>query len=65
MIKFDMWYSDNPADADRVSCFFYDSDCTYRGNLYKEGRCIGDFTATDSVELGKRLAALGFCWRWN
>lgn len=65
MTKFDMWYGDNPADADRIFCFFYDSDCTYRGNLYKEGRCIGDFTATDSVELDKRLAALGFDWRWN
>ena len=49
MIKFDMWYNDNPASADHVDCFFYDNDCTSRGNLYKEGRCIGDFTATDSV----------------
>lgn len=65
MTKFDMWYGDNPADADRVTCFFSDADCVYRGNFYKGRKCIGDFTATDSVELEKRFAALGFVWRWE
>lgn len=63
MMNIDMWYNNPITDADRVDCFFYDSDCTYRGNLYKDGKCIGDYVATDSVELGKRLRALGFDWR--
>ena len=65
MMHIDMWYNDNPASADRVSYSFCDSGCTYRGNFYKGTRCIGDFTATDSVELSKRMATLGFDWRWK
>ena len=65
MMTIDMWYEDKPADADRVTCFFSDIDCVYRGNFYKGHKCIGDFTATDSVELEKRFVAMGFAWRWE
>lgn len=35
----DFWYCDG------IDCFFSDCDCVYRGNLYKNGRAVGAFTA--------------------
>ncbi len=35
MIKIDMWYGDSYKEADRIDIAFYDSDCEYRGNIYK------------------------------
>lgn len=65
MINIDMWYENPVTDADRVDCSFYPMVGVYRGNFYKNGKCIGDYVATDSGELGNRLAALGFDWRWK
>ena len=52
-MKIDMWYGDKLADADSLSCFFYDCDCEYRGNLYKNGKTIGDYTAKDTQSIEK------------
>jgi hypothetical protein len=65
MLNIDMWYENPVTDADRVDCFFYPMAGVYRGNFYKNGKYIGDYVATDSVELEKRLRALGFDWRWD
>lgn len=62
MIKFDMWYGDKHTDADKIGIVFYDNAAEYRGNIYKNGKCIGDYTCTDSVELEKAFPQLAFNW---
>lgn len=62
MVKIDMWYEDNYKDCDKISVNFYDADSTYRGNIYKNGKCIGDYVATDSVELENKFSHLKFNW---
>ena len=53
-MEFDFWYGDTVAEVTSISCFFNDLDCEYRGNMYrKDGKCIGDFSATDSLEIEK------------
>lgn len=41
----DMWYGDSLAECEKADCFFSDCDCIYRGNFYKKGRIVGDYTA--------------------
>ena len=62
MTRLDFWYNNNPADVDRISISFNDLDCTYRGNLYANGRTIGDYVSNDSVALAKHLPQLCFNW---
>lgn len=62
MVNIDMWYGDKHTEADRISISFSDIDCVYRGNIYKEGKCIGDYEANDSVELEKTFSQLHFNW---
>jgi len=62
MIKIDMWYGDSHTDADKIDVAFYPSDGQYRGNIYKDGKIIGDYTCNDSVELEKSFNHLRFNW---
>lgn len=62
MISIDMWYKDDPKKADKIDATFYPCDGKYRGNIYKNGKCIGDYTCTDSVELEKTFSQLEFNW---
>lgn len=62
MINIDMWYNNQPSEADKIDIFFYDNDCEYRGNIYKDGKVIGDYTCNDSVELEKTFSHLHFNW---
>ena len=62
MIKIDMWYKDNYIEADKIDVFFYDSDGEYRGNIYKNGKIIGDYICTDSIELENTFNQLYFNW---
>lgn len=62
MIKIDMWYGNSHKECDKISVRFYDADSTYRGNIYKNNRCIGDYIATDSVELERTFNHLKFNW---
>lgn len=41
----DFWYGDTISSCDKIDCYFSDCDCIYRGNFYKNGRAVGDFTA--------------------
>ena len=43
MIKFDMWYNDNATAADKPDITFYPNAGQYRGNIYKNGKMIGDY----------------------
>ena len=62
MIKIDMWYGDNPTEADKIDITFNDLDARYRVNIYKQRRIIGDYTCIDSVELEKAFPQLVFNW---
>ena len=44
-ITIDLWYSDTLTDCDSLTCSFSDMDCVYRGNIVKNGRFVGDYTA--------------------
>jgi hypothetical protein len=57
-MKFDFWYNNTIEDVEQVSCYFSDVDCIYWGNLYKDGNAIGDYTATDSVELENQFPGI-------
>ena len=62
MFKADMWYGDQISDVDRIDISFSDIDCVYRGNLYRNKKCIGDYVCDDSVELEKSFPQLTFKW---
>lgn len=62
MINFDMWYNDGPKEADKIDITFYPNDGEYRGNIYKNGKVIGDYSCNDSVELEKYFSHLYFKW---
>ena len=49
----DMWYEDSPLDADKIDIFFSDLDCIYRGNIYKNGKIIGDYSAKETKLIEK------------
>lgn len=56
-MKIDFWYPGEKIAY--VDCYFCDSDCIYRGNLYNdEKRPIGDFSSRDSVEIEKRFPGI-------
>lgn len=44
----DMRYGDRPRDADKIDIFFSDLDCIYHGNIYQNGRIIGDYSAENA-----------------
>ena len=62
MLKIDMWYGNKPSDADKIDITFYPNEGKYRGNIYKDGKAIGDYVCNDSVELEKKFSQLQFNW---
>ena len=62
MIKIDMWYGNKHTEADKIDICFYGNEGKYRGNIYKDGKIIGDYVCTDSVELEKKFTQLTFNW---
>ncbi len=60
-MSIDMWYGDDVKAADGITVYFNDLECTYSGNIYRDGEAIGDFTADNSVEIEKRFKGL-FEW---
>lgn len=61
MINIDMWYGDNKKEADKIDINFY-SDGKYKGNIYKDNKCIGDYSCDDSLLLEKAFTQLSFNW---
>lgn len=58
----DFWHGETKKDVARIDCFFYASDCTYRGNMYnKDNRIVGDFATKNSVEVENTFKDL-FQW---
>lgn len=62
MVKIDMWYGDAKEEADGISVTFYPNSGEYRGNIYKDGKMIGDYTCKSSVELEDAFPQLEFNW---
>ena len=62
MINIDMWYGNKHTEADKIDVSFSDCDCVYRGNIYKEEKCIGDYECDVSIELEKAFPQLHFNW---
>lgn len=58
----DMWYGDSPRDADKVDIYFPDLNCIYRGNIYKNGKIIGDYSAGAAQDIEKMFPQLVFNW---
>ena len=57
-MKIDLWYPDDRVIAG-ADCTFYPNDGIYRGNLYNaDGRCIGDYSSKDSMEIEKRFPGI-------
>lgn len=55
MLKIDMWYGDKLSDIDKFDAFWSDCDLVYRGNFYKDGKAIGDFTCDYLSKLYDKL----------
>lgn len=62
MIKIDMWNGNDHKQADKIDINFYDQDCEYRGNIYKNNKIVGDYVCDDSMELEKSFSQLTFDW---
>ncbi len=62
MINIDMWYGNNHQEADKIDIAHYPNEGKYRGNIYKNGKIIGDYVCTDSVELENTFSQLKFNW---
>lgn len=58
----DMWYGDSPRDADKIDIFFSGLDCIYLGNIYQNGRIIGDYAAKEAAQIEKMFPQLVFNW---
>ena len=62
MINIDMWYRNKASEADRIDVFFNGLTGDYRGNIYKDGKAIGDYSTPNSVELEAAFPQLTFNW---
>ena len=51
----DLWYGADSAGWDTLDCSWSDCDCIYRGNLYKGGKAIGDYSTGDYQEIEKMM----------
>lgn len=61
-VNIDMWHGDKKEDVDKIDISFYPNDGEYRGNIYKNGRMIGDYTCSDSLTLETIFPQLKFAW---
>lgn len=62
MINIDMWYGDDYKEVDKIDFSFYPNNAEYRGNIYINGKIVGDYTCNYSVELEKSFPQLVFNW---
>ena len=58
----DLWYGNKVSEVDALTISFSDLDCEYRGNMYKAGKAIGDFSTKDSTEIQKAFPHLSINW---
>lgn len=58
----DMWYGNKLSEVDELTVSFYPNDAEYRGNMKIKGKYVGDFVATDSMEIEKAFPQIVFNW---
>ena len=58
----DFWYGHTKGCVDRIDIAFYPNEGVYRGNMYCEGKMIGDYCCSGSVLLEKIFPRLKFDW---
>lgn len=56
----DFWYNDKITDVTKITFAFYDCDCVYRGNMFINDKCIGDFSTSDSLEIERTFSQFAF-----
>ena len=55
----ELWQGESEEEIAGANSFFYPNSGVYRGNLFNEdGRMIGDFTSTGSVEIEDRFPGI-------
>lgn len=60
-IDIDMWDDKYTiSEITGVSMYFNDIDAYYWGNLYVDGKCVGDYRTPDSLEIEKTFSHLKF-----
>ena len=59
-MKIDMWYNNDVKSVTKIDCSFSDLDCEYRGNLYINDKCVGDYSTQDSTEITKMFPFFKF-----
>lgn len=64
-IHIDMWFGNTPEEADKITISFYPIDAKYHGNIYKNGKIIGDYVCNDSLLLEKVFPQLQFKWDFD
>ena len=62
MLNIDMWYGDDHKEADKIYIALSPDDGEYRGDIYKDGKIVGDYVCNNSVELEKSFPQLTFNW---
>ena len=65
MINIDMWYGDKSTEVDKLDIAFYPNEGKYRGNLYRNGKIIGDYVCDSSEQLKNTFDYLTFDWDVN
>lgn len=56
MVHFDWWYGKIiNLSLCTATVTFYPNEGIYRGNIYYEGKAVGDFWSNDSVAIEKRF----------
>jgi hypothetical protein len=53
MINLEFWYNNTLEEVTEIDCFFYPNAGEYRGNLYINGKAVGDYTTRNSSEIEK------------
>lgn len=60
----DIWYEDMRSKINGMDCFFNDLGCCYSGNLYADGRAVGDYSVKNSEAVERIAAMFGVTWNW-
>lgn len=62
MKNIDMWYGDKIEDVDKITISFSDLDSMYRGNMFINGKFVGDYETDSSLLLEEMFPHLSFNW---
>lgn len=58
----DMWYGDDLSEVDKVDVTFYPNEGVYRGNIYKGGKMVGDYSTSSSLDIERMFPQLIIDW---